>query len=319
MGLGSKVTTVGKKNQASRTGGCFYDGSKLVFNPRLDTGVPVNTDAKQYLVCDNCGHAPAPAPRKVATTLPTRAPETSPTRAKIKSPAPSVRGGEETTAYIRGPKPFQIREECTTSDAKTCKQCSDAGLCMITSKAKCGEAAEFLQLKKTTPQTVKQQKTLGGCYFTDDEVLIFNERSDGNKSPVGAGDRPVCALCPTTVPPKRTTVQVKRTEPPKTDPPTRTGDDDTVQSERTSSSSRGGSHFFEKLGQVRVVSADHIWDVPFAFAVSHAHALKHTCLQNALSGFLPGARRGRRSLLFFPNFRLRSQMQSRQWLLWLCQ
>ena len=282
MGLG-KVNTVGKKNQGSRPGGCFFDGKKLMFNPKA-TGVLVNTGLKQYLVCDNCGHAPAPAPRKVETTLATRAPDNSQTRPKIKSPAPSVRGGEETTPYIRGPKPYQIRETCTTSDSNTCKKCSDAELCMITSNGECAKAAEFLGLEKKTPQIVKQKNSLGGCYFTANKVLVFNSRSVGNKSPVGAGDRPVCALCPTTVPPVRATVKLVRTEPPPTEPPVRTGDDDdNVLSERTSSSSRGGTHFFKTLGAVRayLVYRTSILDVARALGrVSCRMCPKRTDIQN---------------------------------------
>ena len=237
------------KKRKNNPAGCFFDGKNLKFNPKWDSKVFINPSAKQYLVCDNCGHVPAPAPRIKTTKKVTRGPDTTQTRPKQKSPAPSKR--VETTPAMRGPKPFQILETCSTKK-DSCLKCQDASLCVINSKGECEQAAKFLALEKKTAQQITQKGSLGGCRFTASKALVFNTRINKNKSPVGSGNRNICALCPTTTPPPRTTVKVVRTEPPTTAPPKRTGDDsdDNVLSERTSSSSRGGTHFFRKFGPV---------------------------------------------------------------------
>ena len=109
LGKASYVSTKKRKNNPA---GCFFDGKNLKFNPKWDSKVFINPSAKQYLVCDNCGHVPAPAPRIKTTKKVTRGPDTTQTRPKQKSPAPSKR--VETTPAMRGPKPFQILETCST-------------------------------------------------------------------------------------------------------------------------------------------------------------------------------------------------------------
>ena len=173
LGKASYVSTKKRKNNPA---GCFFDGKNLKFNPKWDSKVFINPSAKQYLVCDNCGHVPAPAPRIKTTKKVTRGPDTTQTRPKQKSPAPSKR--VETTPAMRGPKPFQILETCSTKK-DSCLKCQDASLCVINSKGECEQAAKFLALEKKTAQQITQKGSLGGCRFTASKALVSGRFTAG--------------------------------------------------------------------------------------------------------------------------------------------